>query len=67
MPYARRKVKGGWQVYNSETGQVKGGKNKPMTEEESAAQIRLLRAMKNNPSFKPRLKSKKRTVKRRSY
>jgi hypothetical protein len=52
MPYDKRQVNGnGWEVYNTETQQVKA---KHATKEDADRQLRLLRAIENNPNWEPR-------------
>ena len=51
MPYRVQRTMGGFEVVNTETGEVHA---KHTTEAKAKAQMRLLNAVKHNPRFKPR-------------
>lgn len=51
MPYKKEKKGDKWCVINADTGDEKACHN---TEEEADRQIRLLHAIENDPTFKPR-------------
>lgn len=51
MPYEINQVMGGFEVVNTETGEVHA---KHSTRAKAQAQVRLLNAVKHNPRFQPR-------------
>ena len=62
MPYATKKTKKGCiQVYNKKTRRVYA---KCTTQKKADKQIRLLRALENNPSFIPRASLGRRSTKK---